>query len=273
MKRVISLVMTAILSAVVFSSCNSKEIAQQNAPVVSYVDSLRYFTGGPEYAPEMNVNADSVANVWKKFSNYFIKGKYEKAYKYFNEDKAEGAILVYLRNTTAQYEFYNCMLEPVLDFNCDDKTYFDELMSSFNLNLEMIKMVIASAWARGAEEEDVYIPPHYTELVMSMAQMKLYYEQYDDALSFADEIVAAYEMSGYDSVLSQLAALDFITVVKMHTEGKESALAEIDSFKKKYVEGTELEKEEQIEFALDFITKQLDDIENEEEEIDFEDFE
>ncbi|MCQ2147088.1 MAG: hypothetical protein MJZ16_06175, partial [Bacteroidales bacterium] len=191
MRQLVALLSAILVSVSLFSSCNSSEIVKQNTDVVFYVDSLRYFTGGPEYAPELNVNADSVAKVWQKFTNYFIKGKYENAYRYLHDDGAENAILVYLRNTTAQYEYINCIKEAVLDYNCDEEGYYDELMDSFRLNLEMIKMVIVSAWARGQEEE-YYVPPHYTELVMSMAQMMLYYEKFDDALPFADEIVAAY---------------------------------------------------------------------------------
>ena len=190
--------LTVIVALMAFAGCSRglKFDPSLYSPEIQFIDSLRYNTGGPEYPEDVTVTPDSLLRSWIGFAERFSAGDYAGAYDFAQEDNNFSNIVIYLRNTTAQY-----------------------------FNLAMVKTVIAMGG------EDGYVPPHYTDLLRSMGMIYRLIGDRSVMESFCEEIYRGYMACGYGDIPSRLAVLYYRVQFLSDYGEAETALQEVRAFR------------------------------------------
>ena len=108
--------LTVIVALMAFAGCSRglKFDPSLYSPEIQFIDSLRYNTGGPEYPEDVTVTPDSLLRSWIGFAERFSAGDYAGAYDFAQEDNNFSNIVIYLRNTTAQYVFFTSAWSDVI---------------------------------------------------------------------------------------------------------------------------------------------------------------
>ena len=195
------------------------------SPEIQFIDSLRNSTGGPEYPDNVKVPADSLLRSWVGFAERFSAGDYAGAYDFTQEDNNFSNIIIYLRNTTAQYVFITSAWSDVIFNMKASEDFYREMDELLNFNLMMVKAVIAMGG------EDGYVPQHYTDLLRSMGM--IYRLAGDRAMlePFCEEIYNGYMACGYGDIPSRLAVLYYRVQFLSDYGEAETALQEVRAFK------------------------------------------
>ena len=145
MKRLSALILTAVLLTAIIAlslpGCSRKLKFDPSAysPEIQFIDSLRYNTGGQEYPDDVTVPADSLLRSWIGFAERFSAGDYAGAYDFAQEDNNFSNIVIYLRNTTAQYVFFTSAWSDVIFNMKASEDFYREMDDLLNFNLAMVK--------------------------------------------------------------------------------------------------------------------------------------
>ncbi len=231
MKRLSALILTAVLLTAIIAlslpGCSRKLKFDPSAysPEIQFIDSLRYNTGGQEYPDDVTVPADSLLRSWIGFAERFSAGDYAGAYDFAQEDNNFSNIVIYLRNTTAQYVFFTSAWSDVIFNMKASEDFYREMDDLLNFNLAMVKTVIAMGG------EDGYVPPHYTDLLRSMGMIYRLAGDREVMDSFCDEIYKGYMACGYGDIPSRLAVLYYRVQFLSDYGESETALQEVRAFK------------------------------------------
>ena len=195
------------------------------SPEIQFIDSLRYNTGGPEYPEDVSVTPDSLLRSWIGFAERFSAGDYAGAYDFAQEDNNFSNIVIYLRNTTAQYVFFTSAWSDVIFNMKASEDFYREMDDLLNFNLAMVKTVIAMGG------EDGYVPPHYTDLLRSMGMIYRLIGDRSVMESFCDEIYRGYMACGYGDIPSRLAVLYYRVQFLSDYDEADTALQEVRAFR------------------------------------------
>lgn len=218
----------AVMAAVLALAGCSRELKFNPAdysPEIQFIDSLRYNTGGPEYPDEVTTPPDSLLRSWIGFAERFSAGDYTGAYDFAQEDGNFGNILIYLRNTTAQYVFITSAWSDVI-FNVKaSEDFYQEMDELLNFNLMMVKTVVAVGG------EDGYVPPHYTDLLRSLGMIYRLIGDRELMEAFCEEIYNGYMACGYGDIPSRLAVLYYRVQFLSDYGQADAALQEVRDFK------------------------------------------
>jgi len=215
----------AILLSLAGCSRELKYDPKDYAPEIQFIDSLRNDTGGPEYPEDVKVPADSLLRSWVGFAERFSAGDYAGAYDFAQEDNNFSNIVIYLRNTTAQYVFFTSAWSDVIFNMKASEDFYREMDDLLNFNLAMVKTVIAMGG------EDGYVPPHYTDLLRSMGMIYRLTGDRELMESFCDEIYRGYMACGYGDIPSRLAVLYYRVQFLTDYGEAAAALDEVRAFK------------------------------------------
>lgn len=180
----------------------TSELVENSYPYndeIRVIDSLRLLTDGPEYPNEMRIPENTLQKTWEKFAELYTANNYKEAYQYVQSGENYGNILVYLRNSTAIYEFISRPYSYCLDshFDEDDTAYYEAMEDKLLFCLTLTEAVIEMGG------EDPYIPPHYLELVSDVARIMRATEDYDRAKDFHNTIYKAIMGITGDEVLAK----------------------------------------------------------------------
>ena len=217
----------AVTAAFIIAGCSRglKYNPSDYSPEIQFIDSLRNSTGGPEYSDDVRTPSDSLLMSWVGFAERFSAEDWQEAYDFTMSGNNFSNILLFLRNTTAQYEFIVNAWSSVLFEVKEVNEFYEEMSILLNLNLAMVKTVVEMGG------EDGYVPPHYTDLLRAIGLMYRLTGDFDSCEAFCDEIYAGYRTCGFDDVTSRLAVLYFRSQFLTESGNPEAALAEVDSFK------------------------------------------
>ena len=232
MKHLLSKVLPAALLAAALvlmslAGCSRglKYDPKDYSPEIQFIDSLRNSTGGPEYPENVKVPADSLLRSWVGFAERFSAGDYAGAYDFTQEDNNFSNIIIYLRNTTAQYVFFTSAWSDVIFNMKASEDFYREMDELLNFNLMMVKAVIAMGG------EDGYVPPHYTDLLRSMGMIYRLAGDRSVMEAFCDEIYNGYMACGYGDIPSRLAVLYYRVQFLSDYGEADVALQEVRAFK------------------------------------------
>ena len=207
---------------------------------IQHLDSLRWLTDGPEYLPFMGIESDTLRMTWRRFVDLYNMGGYSAAYNYLMQGDKYEYVFLYLRNTTAQYEFVSkiwnkCVGEKYADFK---DLYFKEMEDAYSDILDITRYVVET-WN---EDSTISVPPHYMNLVMEFGDFILKMKDYDKASIFDEEIYfAAKSTWGHDRLASFLA-LSFRCQYLCRVGKEELAHHELEAFRQQAIK--ECSKEE-----------------------------
>ncbi len=216
---------TVILLALAGCQRGLKYDPKDYSPEIQFIDSLRNSTGGPEYPDNVTVPADSLLRSWIGFAERFSAGDYAGAYDFTQEDNNFSNIIIYLRNTTAQYVFFTSAWSDVIFNMKASEDFYREMDDLLNFNLAMVKTVVAMGG------EDGYVPPHYTDLLRSMGMIYRLIGDRSVMDSFCDEIYRGYMACGYGDIPSRLAVLYYRVQFLSDYGESEAAVQEVRAFK------------------------------------------
>lgn len=193
---------------------------------IEYLDSLRWLNPGPEYPDSCAVGKGDLDNVWDGFSKLYRSGKYEAAYKFLKEDRRYDLVMIYLRNTTAQFEFISKVWdECVAAYAETEEDYYDEIEEGYSFSLHMTKTVVEMGG------DDPYVPPHYMNLVMDYGHLLVDMKDYEKAEAFGQEIYLAAKTMYGDERMATLLKLVYRCPI-LCSVGKESqAHEELEAFR------------------------------------------
>lgn len=104
--------------------------------------------------------ADSSIRAWAEFKDVCSKGKLYKAKELMINKPFEGKLILYLRNSTAQYHYYAGIKYQILS-QVDSALAQKELLEDLEFNLASVDCVVALQKSSGSFS----IPPHYGELL------------------------------------------------------------------------------------------------------------
>lgn len=196
------------------------------APEIQYVDSLRYLTVEPNQVSALGISEDANESSWFGFADLYTQRKFDEAYQFVMDDDNYANILVYLKNTTAQYQFINVILSPLMRLHItDDAEYYREVEGALAYNLFTLKQVIVMGG------DNPYIPPHYLDLVMDLEH--LYFEEgdLDKAEANLTEIAFACEASNYNPIATRLLCLEYRCNIYKQRGNMDGAKKLIQDFK------------------------------------------
>ena len=222
-----AVLLTALLVLPSLSGCSRKlkYDPSKYSPEIQFIDSLRNSTGGPEYPDNVTVPADSLLRSWVGFAERFSAGDYAGAYDFTQEDNNFSNIIIYLRNTTAQYVFFTSAWSDVIFNMKASEDFYREMDDLLNFNLAMVKTVIAVGG------EDGYVPPHYTDRLRSMDMIYRLTGDREVMDAFCDEIYRGYMACGYGDIPSRLAVLYYRVQFLSDYGESETALQEVRAFR------------------------------------------
>lgn len=204
-----------------------------NCPVeyaeeIMYLDSLRWLTGGPEYAKENTIDPDTLRMAWTGFAELYSRGKYEAAYYYLKAEQRYPNVLIYLRNSTAQYEFVSTVWNECVSAHAgSDEEYFKEIEDEYSLALLLTRTVVEM----GGEEP--YVPPHYMNMVMEFGQLILTMKDYERAETFDEEIYFAAKSMYGDERMARFLGLAFRCPYLCRVGREDQAHRELEAFRQK----------------------------------------
>jgi len=174
------------------------------APEIQYVDSLRYLTVEPSQLGAMGIDDDINETSWYGFADLYTQRKFDEAYQFVMENDNYANILLYLKNSTAQYQFINVVLSPLMRLHIkDDAEYYREVEGALTYNLFTLKQVIVMGG------DNPYIPPHYLDLVLDLEHLYLEEGDLDKAEANITELAFACEASNYNPIATRLLCLDY----------------------------------------------------------------
>lgn len=224
-----------LIAASILAGCNGSRPLRfdgsKYSPEIQFIDSLRYNVGEPEYG-DSQIPEDSLLRAWIGFSERFSASDYPGAYDFTLEDNNFSKILVYLKNSTAQYVFISSAWSEVIFQVKASEDFYSEMDQLLNLNLALVK----------ASVNQGFVPPHYTDLLRSMGMIYRLTGNWEIADDFCDEIYQGYMASGYGDVTSRLAVLYYRVQFMTDYDMSEQALDEVMAFRE-VVEGECSEEE------------------------------
>lgn len=214
MKRLTFLLALAVMAGtiVLSSSCNRRTTTTHSviadmsrfAPEIQYVDSLRYLTVEPGQVSALGLDDEVNETSWYGFADLYTQQKFDEAYQFVMDGDNYANILIYLKNTTAQYQFINVILSPLMRLHIkDDAEYYTEVEGALVYNLFTLKQVIVMGG------DNPYIPPHYLDLVMDLEHLYLEQGDLDKAEANITELAFACEASNYNPIATKLLCLDY----------------------------------------------------------------
>ena len=217
----------AILAAFMIAGCShSLRYDPANySPEIQFIDSLRNNTVIPENSDDVRIPEDSLLMSWVGFAERFSAEDWQEAYDFTRSGNNFSNILLFLRNTTAQYEFIVNAWSSVLFEVKEVNEFYEEMSILLNLNLAMVKTVIEMGGEGG------FVPPHYTDLLRALGLMYRLTGDFESCEGFCDEIYNGYRACGFDDVTSRLAVLYFRAQFLTESGNRDAALAEVDAFK------------------------------------------
>lgn len=256
MKRTILLSITA--ACMLLQCCTHARDArggQDTAPYaqeIAHLDSLRWLIAGTEFPEGVAVDADSVLHEWKGFAELYCRGEHEAAYEYLKNGDRYGDIIIYLRNSTAVYEFVSGAWNVCVSAHAEsDEAYFREIERDYSFVLAMTRSVVELGG------DDPYVPPHYMALVMELGSIIMKARDYEKAETFDDEIYrASIAMYGHEPMAS-LLALSFRCPLLCRTGREDQARKELASFRSKTMKACTGEDFEKLLKGVDAIEKSM----------------
>lgn len=222
--RIFGGIAAIVILASSLAGCNSGRPltfdGSKYSPEIQFIDSLRYNVGEPEYSAS-DIPEDSLLRAWVGFAERFSASDYPGAYDFTLEDNNFSKILIYLKNSTAQYVFISSAWSEVIFQVKASEDFYQEMDQLLNLNLALVK----------ASVNEGFVPPHYTDLLRSMGMIYRLSGNWEIADTFCDEIYQGYMASGYGDVTSRLA-VQYYMVQFMNDYGmSEQALDEVRALK------------------------------------------
>lgn len=213
--------------------------ADRFAEEIEYIDSLRWITGGPEYALD-TIDPDTLRSTWEGFAKLFTEEKYEEAYDYLKDKGRYGNVLIYLRNSTAQYVFVSTVWNYCVSAHAgSDEEYFKELEPDYALVLLLTRGVVEMGG------DDPYIPPHYMDLVMEYSRLLLTMNEITTSETFDEEIYFAAKATYGDEMMASFLGLVFRSKYLCKVGREAKAHSELEAFRQRArneCQGEELEK-------------------------------
>lgn len=243
-----------------FTGCGNRSTTRsvvadmsQFAPEIRYVDSLRYLTTERSSVEALNIKADDFDSSWYGFADLYTQQKFDEAYQFVMEEDHYADILVYLKNTTAQYQFVNVILSPLMRLHIkDDAEYYSEVEGALAYNLFNVKQVITMG------EDTPYVPPHYLDLVLDMEHLYLEQGKLDMAEANLTELAFACEAVGYNPISTRLLCLDYRCHIYRQRGNIEEARKLIQDFKDEILPLAQSDEELQtLETAIGNVERRL----------------
>ncbi len=222
------------------------------APEIQQLDSLRWLIDGPEFPDGIEIPEDSLRYTWSNFADLYSRGEYQEAYDFLSGGIYYPNMLVYLRNSTAQYEFVSKIWSTCIAANAEsEEAYLIELESELDLCLLMTKTIVKG---KGGS----YPPLHYMTLVMDMGQVIMDAKDYEKAESFDQEIYdAAKVMYGHDT-MAQFLALSYHCNYLCKVGQEELAHKQLDEFRRTVKKECSEEELEKLLPAIDATERNLE---------------
>lgn len=227
-RKLLFAIASIAIAGAILSGC-SRELRYRPSdysPEIQFIDSLRNSTDGPEYPEEIKTPADSLLMSWVGFAERYTAEDWQEAYDFTMYGSNFSNILIWLRNTTAQYEFIVNAWSSVLFETKEIDEFYEEMSVLLNLNLAMVKTVVSMGGEGG------YIPPHYTDLLRAIGLMYRLTGDFESCNAFCDEIYNGYIACGFSDVTSRLAVQYFRSQFLTESGNAVQALQETNDFKK-----------------------------------------
>ena len=242
-------ILTILLAVATLAGCgmrkaqnqpyNTTRTTERYAEEIEYIDSLRWITGGPEYALD-TIDPDTLRSTWEGFAKLFTEEQYEDAYYYLKDKERYGNVLIYLRNSTAQYVFVSTVWNYCVSAHAgSDEEYFKELEPDYGLVLVLTRGVVEMGG------DDPYIPPHYMDLVMEYSRLLLTMNEITISETFDEEIYFAAKATYGDEMMARFLGLVFRSKYLCNVGREAMAHSELDAFRQRArneCQGEELEK-------------------------------
>lgn len=247
-KPAIYLLLTT-MSVCLFPCCKGRSVSSEGtayAEEISHIDSLRWLTGGAEYPDDMPIDPDTLKYAWTGFAELYSRGEYEAAYDYLKEEQRYPNVLIYLRNSTAQYEFVSTVWNVCVSAHAgSDEDYYKEIESEYSLVLLLTKTVVKMGG------ETPYVPPHYMNMVMEFGRLILTMKDYERAETFDEEIYFAAKSMYGDERMARFLGLAFRCPYLCRVGKEELAHRELETFRREVRQGCSGEELAKLLSAID----------------------
>ena len=169
-----------------FISCASQNQKEEKPLITvdrSYLDKFelcedvaRWFESDEEMYDIMDKNtAGSAILAWNQLKDLCNQNKLYEAKDLLTVKHNEGHLIVFLRNTTAQYVYFNSIKYRVLQ-QVDSLLARKELVADLGFCMAMTECVVDLK-----DPEDTYVPPHYENLIYDYFMLLLEDGDYDKA--------------------------------------------------------------------------------------------
>lgn len=168
--------------------------------------------------------ADSIVTAWNRVADLCCAEKPVKAYEYLHKDRNLSNVLLYLRNTTAQYYFVNEVLLPLALTALPEQDAIAEYVDNLELNFAMTRMVVILA-----QEENNYIPPHYLNLIADLGFSYDVMGETVKAVNMAEMMKEAFVEIGDPEIFGVLQSSAYLVQLYLNHGNVEGALGEVEN--------------------------------------------
>lgn len=166
--------------------------------------------------------ADSVILAWNHLKDICYQDRLQEAKELLTSKEYEGKLILFLRNTTAQYFFFGDLKYPAL-LQVDSALARKELVDDFRFCLAMTEIVIEMG-----DQDELNVPPHYANLVFDYFQFLLDDGDYDRAEPLTDRLYKYSILGGMEEKEATYHKMTMEAMYAAKTSKRDDALKKIN---------------------------------------------
>lgn len=145
-------------------------------------DDVAQLLQGDEFdAKAMQQMRDSADSVWHTFIKLCNEEKIKEAFDLYRLDKNRGHFLIALGHSTARYLLHDEIIAAMAANLLPEQEAYELIIRDFECDMLMVE-------AGGLMTDEKYIPTHYADLAMNLADTYLAAKCWDKALDLTDKL-------------------------------------------------------------------------------------
>lgn len=167
-------------------------------------------------------SADSAILAWNQLKDICNQNKLYEAKDLLTDKRFEGHLIIFLRNTTAQYVYFNGIKYPILA-QVDSTLARKEILNDLEFCLTLTELVIETK-----SPEKTSLPPHYESLIYDYFMLLLEEGDYGKARTLPDKLYRYNILDGLNESKAAYHRLILETKLSVFEGPRKAALKKIN---------------------------------------------
>lgn len=238
-KRV--LLAVAVIASLFVASCGSRHFNYLNPTAVnlaicdidSTVAALHGYepkenpgVGYPSVEQPVQETYDTARKTWEEFKAKCFKQDYKGAYELYSDKEKQGDFLVFLRHSSARFQFDRDVLEPMF-YEFEEESVADSLY----LDVLSLEYMLESFTMKQSIGDTDYVPEEFPNLVADMGCFMSQRGRIDEALGLVDDFAYAVRVRTGSDARTNWAVTYLVATFYLNAGQKEDVIYTLKQYK------------------------------------------